>query len=271
MGVRLLRSWLLDCLHYPSVLGLSTISEELGQNDTWIVRESDQLFPMERDLQSPHRFPGTMFATANGMELVHCSQTKSGVKRHLFPRHLVSRSPPLPALGQEADVCISVCVTSILRVLAYNPDQVIDGTYSTVGTVTWSSVEQGLGIVCACLPTLRPLFTGCFPNRTTNRSKGESSMAMESFRPTGGLHSEKTHANSMWKDDESTVGFARLQDDEGVLSPMEMQRSVYAPVGVAISSPRGEKDMQRDTIGHSGIMKEQTIDQRSEVADQKPH
>ncbi|KAF3762737.1 hypothetical protein M406DRAFT_18111, partial [Cryphonectria parasitica EP155] len=51
-----------------------------------------------------------------------------------------------------------VCVTSILRILAFRTSKQSDPTYTTIDTATWSSVEQSLGIVCACLPTLRPLF-----------------------------------------------------------------------------------------------------------------
>lgn len=32
-----------------------------------------------------------------------------------------------------------------------------DPTYTSIDPSTWSSVEQSVGIICACLPTLRPL------------------------------------------------------------------------------------------------------------------
>lgn len=70
---------------------------------------------------------------------------------------------------------------------------------------------------------------------------------------------------STWADDSgSTVGFARLQEEEGVLSPIEMQRSVYgaAPIGAAASAGMGGGE---NKLKGMGIMKGTTIDQRSEV------
>lgn len=73
--------------------------------------------------------------------------------------------------------------------------------------------------------------------------------------------------HSAWADDSgSTVGFARLQDEEGVMSPMDMQRSVYAPlpIGAAITTSAGEGE--RKAVGE-GILKESTVDQRSEIVE----
>ena len=157
----------------------------------------------------------------------------------------------------------SVCITSILRVLAYNPNQVKDGTYSTVGTVTWSSVEQGLGIVCACLPTLRPLFGFLYSNRTKSGNTNSSGIGMDTFSGKGTHVASAKHSG--WTDDSgSTVGFARLQDEEGILSPMEMQRSVYgaAPIGAAVTTSTGPGEKKKVPMG---IVKNTTIDQRSEL------
>ncbi|KAI9374760.1 hypothetical protein BJX61DRAFT_532116 [Aspergillus egyptiacus] len=46
-----------------------------------------------------------------------------------------------------------------------------DPTFSQVYSSTWSSVEQGTGIVCACLPTLRPLGRVC-GGRATGKGRG---------------------------------------------------------------------------------------------------
>ncbi|KAJ6067411.1 uncharacterized protein N7446_004448 [Penicillium canescens] len=50
-----------------------------------------------------------------------------------------------------------VCVVSILRIVSFDLSDVNDPTYTSIDPSTWSSVEQSLGIICACLPTLRPL------------------------------------------------------------------------------------------------------------------
>ncbi|KAL8702705.1 MAG: hypothetical protein Q9201_004126 [Fulgogasparrea decipioides] len=157
-----------------------------------------------------------------------------------------------------------VCITGIMRVLAYKPTQLADSTYSGVGSMTWSIVEQGIGIVCACLPTLRPLMGSVTPNRSKENTKNGSSIGMDSYRP-GGVRSEvAAGGKSAWKpayDSESTVGFARLQDDEQPMSAADIQRSVYAPVG----NTGGMHGKQGPTAFHNSILKEQTIDQRSET------
>lgn len=161
-----------------------------------------------------------------------------------------------------------VCITGIMRVLAYHPSQLADNTYSGVGSMTWSQVEQGIGIVCACLPTLRPLMSYITPSRSRSNTKNSSSIKMDNYR-SGTARSEiGTGAKSPWKptsDSESTVGFARLQDDEQPLSAADVQRSVYAPIGNAVTTSNGTDHKKSTTIVPSGILKEQTIDLRSEV------
>ncbi|KAL4897648.1 hypothetical protein BDV59DRAFT_190567 [Aspergillus ambiguus] len=51
-----------------------------------------------------------------------------------------------------------VCITSIVRVIAFDLQNTHDPTYTTVDTAAWSSIEQSVGILCACLPTMRPFF-----------------------------------------------------------------------------------------------------------------
>ena len=168
----------------------------------------------------------------------------------------------------ETDSIHSVCVTGIMRVLAYKPHQLNDSTYSGVESMTWSIVEQGIGIVCACLPTLRPLLGFMNSNRSKNNTNNSSSIGMDNYR-SGTVRSEAgAGGKSAWKpeyDSESTVGFARLQDDEHALSPADVQRSVYAPIGNATSTSAGQDQRKDATIVPAGILKEQTIDQRSEV------
>ncbi|KAI4202283.1 MAG: hypothetical protein LQ350_002667 [Teloschistes chrysophthalmus] len=162
-----------------------------------------------------------------------------------------------------------VCVAGILRVLAYHPTQLADSTYSGVGSMTWSIVEQGIGVVCACLPTLRPLMGSISPSRSKENTKNNSGIGMDNFRG-GTIRSEVGNSGrSAWKpgayDSESTVGFARLQDDEQPLSAADVQRSVYNPTGNSVTtSGHYENKNGRATI-HDGILKEQTIDQTSEI------
>ncbi|BCS22383.1 uncharacterized protein APUU_30608S [Aspergillus puulaauensis] len=54
-----------------------------------------------------------------------------------------------------------VCIVSLLRIVSFDAADRRDPTYTQIPSSTWSSVEQGTGIVCACLPTLRPLRRLC--------------------------------------------------------------------------------------------------------------
>ena len=50
------------------------------------------------------------------------------------------------------------CVASIVRVIALNWNDFNDITYTSVPATISSAIEQCVGIICACLPTTRPLF-----------------------------------------------------------------------------------------------------------------
>ncbi|KAL4793361.1 hypothetical protein BDV19DRAFT_380158 [Aspergillus venezuelensis] len=84
---------------------------------------------------------------------------------------------PIPALAalelsmKQRVVLISifaldgfVCVTSICRLLSLKKiSDSSDPTYDNVGAATWSAIECNVGIICACLPTLRPLVSRIIP------------------------------------------------------------------------------------------------------------
>ena len=54
---------------------------------------------------------------------------------------------------------ISVCIVSIIRVPSIAHISLTDPSWSDVYGAIWSIVELNIGIVSACLPTLKPLFT----------------------------------------------------------------------------------------------------------------
>ena len=58
----------------------------------------------------------------------------------------------------------SVCVVSILRLQSLVAiSNSTDQSYDNPAAATWSSVETNVGIICSCLPLLRPLMTKCLP------------------------------------------------------------------------------------------------------------
>ena len=88
---------------------------------------------------------------------------------------------------------------------------------------------------------------------------------MDTIRSKHGPGNSTPGQTSVWRDDGSTVGFARLQDEEGVLSSLDMQRSVYGNIGTAVTSTAEEGEKKPATGAPLGIMKEIKVDQRSDV------
>ena len=48
-------------------------------------------------------------------------------------------------------------MVSVLRITSFDFNSLDNVTYVSVVPSTWSSIEQSVGNICACLPTLRPL------------------------------------------------------------------------------------------------------------------
>ena len=70
---------------------------------------------------------------------------------------------------------LSVCVISVFRLKSLLNVSFTDLTYTVTDGLIWSLLEPTLGLVSACLPTMRPLFSRLFPDRLLNRSKGNKS------------------------------------------------------------------------------------------------
>ncbi|CBX91978.1 hypothetical protein IAQ61_000183 [Plenodomus lingam] len=72
----------------------------------------------------------------------------------------------------------AVCAVSVTRVIATysiakeyikHPDDVV---YYTAPVFFWTNIELSLGVVCACLPTLRPIWFYFYPRKPTETSSG---------------------------------------------------------------------------------------------------
>lgn len=68
----------------------------------------------------------------------------------------------LSVFGSSLLMVLSVCVASVIRVPYIAHISLVDPSWSDVYGSIWSIVELNLGIVSACLPTLRPLFRHAF-------------------------------------------------------------------------------------------------------------
>ncbi|KAJ5176784.1 uncharacterized protein N7482_002661 [Penicillium canariense] len=89
-----------------------------------------------------------------------------------------------------------VCITSIVRLLTGLTDD-------NVGAASWSAIECNTGIICACLPTLKPLISKIMPGLISTFSGNQ---------PTNGSGGVSNGRSVNWND-ESTLG-APAEDPE---------------------------------------------------------
>lgn len=57
----------------------------------------------------------------------------------------------------------SICIISIVRLRALVDWTTQDGTYVNSKAILWTSLESSLGIICACIVVIRPLFGKLVP------------------------------------------------------------------------------------------------------------
>ncbi|CAI7578373.1 unnamed protein product [Penicillium crustosum] len=101
-----------------------------------------------------------------------------------------------------------VCITSITRLISLKKiADSTDPTYDNVGAASWSAIECNTGIICACLPTLKPLIARVFPSMVST---------FNASRPTRG---DTTQRNSDWNDNASTLGAPGEEHEYGAGDP----------------------------------------------------
>ena len=111
-------------------------------------------------------------------------------------------------------LALSACIASIVRVVTFNQVNPIDVAYTIAPTAIWTVIEQALGIVCACLPTTKPLFDRLFAQaRNTHSSSGTEDTAAR--KP---LENYSSRANLRLLDNTDLAGFERT-DEEMALQP----------------------------------------------------
>ncbi|KAI4168742.1 MAG: hypothetical protein LQ343_006178 [Gyalolechia ehrenbergii] len=101
------------------------------------------------------------------------------------------------------------CTASIVRVIAFDQVKLEDITYTLVTASIWTTIEQSIGIVCACLPTTRPLIKRFLKgvkdssDRDTDRTLKTSPIPLSYYAASQGVHDST---------DTSNDGFVRLTD-----------------------------------------------------------
>lgn len=148
------------------------------------------------------------------------------------------------------------CVASIVRVWAFNLANFADFEYTITTAVIWTVVEQSLGIICACLPTLRPLLSrfGLFTTKSTHASNSKNTNSRSgAVIGLSNLSSRPGFRPSM--DVSSNAGFARLDEENGGL-------------GHSVLTTHAGRMPSGDVPQVSrGILKGQTVEQHYDEAD----
>lgn len=178
------------------------------------------------------------------MGIKDLDETKIGVDCSLHAGRFV-RLPRSTFRIWTAYFIFSVTITSVLRVQAFKPDELNDVTYSTVNTIVWSIVEQGIGIVCACLPTMRPLLIRILSGRlqTTSEEMGSFGILPD---PATNYEPDVDILRSVFEpaqNSENTIGFARPHDNMVITLPVA-QCSTCVSIA-AITSPSAEDGDER--------------------------
>ncbi|KAF2180446.1 hypothetical protein K469DRAFT_279072 [Zopfia rhizophila CBS 207.26] len=145
-----------------------------------------------------------------------------------------------------------VCIISILRLPSLDKAAVsTDFTYDNIGIASWSCVEINTAILCACLPTLKPLISYIFPGMlSAARSTSHTDYVRDgnnvdiSNRGTGhkrGRLSKVGHSmkNRTVSDSESGAGIV-MADEELALDCLDLH-----------NRKEGAKEGAKEGIPHS--------------------
>ena len=108
-----------------------------------------------------------MLAGAPIVEISHVEKAKMQPDRHIPPWWIVRFHP---SSGRRLLIVFSVCVASVIRVPYIAHMSLVDASWSDAHGGIWTVVELNLGIVSACLPTLRLLFLHVFHGGYTARA-----------------------------------------------------------------------------------------------------
>lgn len=65
--------------------------------------------------------------------------------------------------GLRSNLFDSICIVSIIRLRALVYWTMQDGTYANSRAILWTILESSLGIICACIVVMKPLFGKLLP------------------------------------------------------------------------------------------------------------
>ena len=114
-----------------------------------------------------------------------------------------------PALLRILTRKLSVCIISIVRLIVLARLEAYDVTWNYVNAAVWSAAEPSMGVIAACLPSLRPFVALVL--KSTHRGPTVISKKYPQASDSSGS------SKSIWpsrtaEDAEPAGGFTRLED-----------------------------------------------------------
>lgn len=74
-----------------------------------------------------------------------------------------------------------ICIVSIMRLYSlYIAATSTDPTWDNIGIANWSCIELNTSILCACLPTLKPILSFIFPRLLSSSEEGQNGYLRQS-------------------------------------------------------------------------------------------
>lgn len=144
---------------------------------------------------------------------------------------------PYPLFQQNSNCCVEIWLICSFAL----------GTY--VGVVIWTSIEPSVGVICACLPTLRPLLREIVHK---GRHWGETAYS-------SGIRSQHRHGTKLDSGFQTVQGAkpptqGRWIDDNLGFRP---KNDMFGEA--AVTSSMSDRDPERDTIPLVGITVRQDV------------
>ncbi|KIW10642.1 hypothetical protein PV08_11606 [Exophiala spinifera] len=132
------------------------------------------------------------------------------------------------------------CITSFLRLHAlYVTSVSTDLTYDNVDAATWSAAELNVGIMCACIPAIRPVVSLLFPRLLTSTRRSRTSDAYQ--RGTSGFRNDDmvplshalSQANKVPRSDTTS------QEERSSLDPTNVSNTIHVKQEWTITEHEG--------------------------------
>ena len=146
-----------------------------------------------------------------------------------------------------------VFIASVLRVVSFDKYQSDDLMYTGVAAAVWTDVEQSTGILCACLPCMRPLFGRVFgPGGRMSKSQTGGSAGGGALSPyvrgvnLANMSAKHGRLGRLNAADHDTDGFARLGESPAMVGTM------------ANATANGDAEGDGLKLGNGGIVKTQS-------------